>query len=118
MKLLGNLIWLLLFGLWAAVIHFVVGVVLCVTLVFIPFGRQHFKIARYVIWPFGRNVEIDFDRHPIMNLIWAVTGGALVSFLLIVIGVVLCVTLVGIPFAKKFFKLAHLSFIPFGAEVA
>ena len=117
MKLVGNLIWMLIYGLWLAIAHFALGIVLCATLIFIPFGIQHFKIARYAIWPFGRSVETEFDRHPIMNLLWVIFGGLELATVHIIVGVVLCITIIGIPFAKKCFRLASLSFLPFGALV-
>ena len=76
MRLLGNVIWTLLYGFWAAAAHFLIGIIMCATLILIPFGIQHLKIARYVIWPFGKAVYIDFDRHPIMNILWVILGGA------------------------------------------
>ena len=115
MKVVGNLIWLVIYGLWMAAIHFVLGIALCATVILIPFGLQHLKIARFAIWPFGSAVDVDFDKHAILNLIWIVFGGLLLSTLHVIVGVVLCVTIVGIPFAKKCFKLASLSFTPFGA---
>lgn len=118
MKLIGNLIWFLIYGIWMAVIHFALGIALCATVIFIPFGLQHLKIARYAIWPFGRSVETDFDKYPKLNLLWIIFGGLLLSIVHIVVGTVLCITIVGIPFGKKCFKLAGLSFIPFGAMVA
>lgn len=118
MKLIGNLIWFLIYGLWMAVFHFVLGIVLCVSIIFIPFGLQHFKIARYAIWPFGRSMATDFDRHPIMNIFWILFGGAELAAIHILVGVALCLTIIGIPFGKKCFRLCALSFIPFGANVA
>ena len=117
MKFIGNLIWFLIYGLWMAALHFVLGIALCVTVIFIPFGIQHLKIAKYAIWPFGREMQIDFDKHPIMNLIWIVFGGFVLALVHIIVGVALCITLVGIPFARKCFKLAGLSFTPFGAMI-
>ena len=117
MRFLGNVIWTLLYGFWAAAAHFLIGIIMCATLILIPFGIQHLKIARYVIWPFGKAVYIDFDRHPIMNILWVVFGGAEMALAFILVGVILCITLIGIPFAKKFFKLASLAFLPFGADV-
>ena len=118
MKFIGNIIWFFIYGFWFALAHFTFGLALCATIIFIPFGIQHIKIARYAIWPFGRNMETDFDKHPIMNLIWIVFAGLWLAILHITVGVVLCLTLIGIPFAKKCFKLAGLSFIPFGAMIA
>ena len=118
MKLIGNLIWFLIYGFWMAVVHFVVGIALCVTIIGIPFGLQFIKIARYAIWPFGRSMQTDFDRHPIMNLIWIFLGGAELALVHLLVGVALCITIIGIPFAKKCFRLCALSFLPFGATVA
>jgi uncharacterized membrane protein YccF (DUF307 family) len=118
MKVIGNIIWLLIYGLWVSLAHFVVGIALCATIIFIPFGLQNIKIARYAIWPFGRSVETDFDRHPIMNLFWVIFGGLELAIAHIVVGVILCITIIGIPFAKKCFRLAAVSFLPFGAIIA
>ena len=57
MKTLGNLLWLILGGLIVAVIYFIVGLLLCVTIIGIPFGKQFFKIASLALQPFGASVE-------------------------------------------------------------
>ena len=118
MKFIGNVLWFLIFGFWMATLHFVVGVALCATIICIPAGLQLIKIAKYAIWPFGRNAVTDFDRHPICNLIWIAFPGWILATVHLVIGLALCITIVGIPFAKKFFRLCALSFLPFGAAVA
>ena len=117
MKFIGNLIWFAIYGVWFAAFHFLLGIALCVTLVGIPFGIQNIKIARFVIWPFGRTAFTDFDRHAMSNFIWAIFGGVLLAFVHVTVGVLLCMTLIGIPFAKKCFNLALLSLTPFGATV-
>lgn len=115
MRLIGNLIWFVFYGFWMALIHFICGLVLCLTIIGIPFGLQYFKIARYALWPFGASMGTNFDRHPVMNILWILCGGAELAFMHLFVGVLLCITVIGIPFAKKCFKLAHLSLIPFGA---
>ncbi len=117
-RFIGNLIWFAIYGVWMAVIHFAVGVALCATVVGIPFGLQYIKIARYAIWPFGRIAEVDFDRYPKTNCLWVLLGGAILSLIHLVVGIVLCITIIGIPFGKKCFKLCELSFIPFGATIS
>ena len=117
MKLIGNLIWFLAFGLWTAIIYFLLGIVLCVSIIGIPFGLQFFKLARLSIWPYGSSMGIDFDSHPIMNLIWIFCGGGLLAFMYLFVGILLCITVVGIPFANVFFKISSLAFTPFGATV-
>ena len=118
MRFIGNIIWFAIYGLWMAVAHFVIGVALCLTVLFIPAGVQFIKIARYAIWPFGRRVFIDFDRRPMCNLSWALVFGWPLALVHILVGIALCITLIGIPFAKKCFSLAAISFIPFGATVS
>ena len=57
MKLIGNLLWLIFGGLELALGHAVMGLILCITIVGIPFGRQHFKIAKLALMPFGASIE-------------------------------------------------------------
>lgn len=116
MKTLGNVIWFIFGGLLSAFAHFIVGIVFCATLVLIPFGIQHFKIGMFVIWPFGKTVETNFDKHPAMNVLWIIFGG-IGYFAKFVAGILLCLTIIGIPFARQHFKLGRLGFLPFGAEV-
>ena len=113
----GNIFWFVICGWWMSLLHLVLGIVLCVTLVLIPFGVQHFKIAKYTVWPFGREVSTDFDSHPVKNLLWAVFGGWAHAGFYLDFGVLLCLTVVGIPLALKCFRLALLTLIPCGAPV-
>ena len=115
MRVIGNLIWFILIGIWVAVANFLIGLACCITIVLIPFGLQHFKIARYVIWPFGRQAVTDFERHPFLNIIWIVFNGLGAALGWYFIGALFCITLIGIPFGKKCFKIANLAFVPFGA---
>ena len=117
MRLIGNILWFLLIGLWLSVIYFALGIVLCISIIGIPFGLQFIKMARYAIWPFGRAMGVDFDRHPILNLIWIIFGGAELAFTHLMLCVVFSLTIIGIPFAKVCFRLAKLSLMPFGAAV-
>lgn len=114
---IGNIIWFVVYGAWMTVLHLALGVALCATIVLIPFGVQHFKIAKYSVWPFGHDVVLGFDDHPVMNLLWVFFGGALLALVHLIVGVVLCITLIGIPLAKKCFCLSNLCFIPCGAKV-
>ena len=117
MQRIGNLTWLAIYGLLVAASHFIIGISLCLTIVFIPSGVQFIKIARYAIWPFGRYVVTDFDRRPICNLVWIAMFGWIFSLVHVVVGVALSISLVGIPLARKCFTLARLTFLPFGALV-
>ncbi len=117
MKFIGNLIWFLCLGFWMALIYFVIGLALCITIIGIPIGKQFFKFARFAILPFRASMGTDFDRHPIANILWIVFGGAEHALMHLTIGVLLCITIIGIPFGKKFFKLAALTLMPFGSTV-
>ena len=116
--IVANIIWLLISGLAVALVHFVVGVALLCTVVFIPTGLQFIKIGRYLVCPFGQTVTCDFDRHAISNSLWLITVGWILFTLHVAVGVLLCLSLVGIPFARKCFTLAKLTLFPFGAIVS
>ncbi|MBR7095167.1 MAG: YccF domain-containing protein [Clostridia bacterium] len=117
MKTLGNIIWFLVVGLVTSISWFLLGIAWCVTLIGIPFGIQAFKFAKLAILPFGKTVSTNFGSHPIMNVLWFILGGFTMVLSFFFSGVVLCITLIGIPFAKQCFKLARLSLAPFGATV-
>ena len=119
MKILGNLLWLVLGGIISALLWAVVGLLLCVIIIGIPFGAQCFKIAGFVLWPFGRDVKP--GGFGIMgalgNVIWILVCGIELCIVHMVFGLLLCVTVIGIPFGLQHFKLAKLALIPFGAEI-
>ena len=117
MKTLGNILWFLLIGLVSAISWFLTGIIWCITIIGIPFGKQCFKIAKLVILPFGKVVKTDFGKHPIMNIIWIIFGGLGLAVGFIISGLIFCITIIGIPFGKQCFKLATLSLIPFGSTI-
>lgn len=117
MKTLGNIIWFLLIGLWEGLVYFVAGALFCATLICIPFGIACFRLGCLAFFPFGKTVETDFEARPVLNVIWLAICGAYSAVGYAVAGAILCVTIVGIPLGKQFFKLMKLSALPFGAEV-
>ena len=117
MKTLGNIIWFILIGLGSGIGWFLLGVVWCITIIGIPFGKQCFKIAKLTILPFGKTVKSDFGKHPIANIIWILFGGLEIAVGYLVAGLIFCITIIGIPFGKQCFKFATLSIAPFGATV-
>ena len=117
MKKLGNFLWCVLGGFIFAAVYFVLGLALCVTIVGIPFGKQYFKLAKLVFKPFGKTVVFGRKRR-VLNFLFFFLGGVVLAPVYFVLGVALCVTLVGIPFGKQCLKLAKLSFKPFGRTVA
>ncbi len=117
MKFIGNLIWIIFGGLVSAVAWSVLALLLCITVVGIPFGIQCFKIAQVTLSPFGKNIRTEFGEHPIANIIWMLFFGWELALGYAVVGIILCITIIGIPFGKQFFKLAQLAILPFGADI-
>ncbi len=117
MKTIGNIIWCILIGLWEALGYLFLGLFWCITIIGIPFGKQCFKLAKLVLLPFGKEVNSDFNKHPIANIIWLIFGGLELAIGFVIAGLIFCITIIGIPFGKQCFKLAKLSCIPFGATV-
>jgi len=117
MSLIGNIIWFIFGGLIAAVVWFFAGILFCLTIIGIPIGMQLFKFAKLVLWPFGNEVIINFDRHPILNILWLIFFGWETALGYIFIGLFFCLTIIGIPFGLQWFKLSRLALLPFGATI-
>lgn len=119
MKLIGNIIWLLIGGIIAAIAWFLSGLVLCITIIGIPFGLQCFKIAGFVLWPFGREISLGHFGAGglIFNIIWLIVFGWEFAVAHLIIGLFFCITIIGIPFGLQHFKLAQLGLTPFGAQI-
>jgi uncharacterized membrane protein YccF (DUF307 family) len=117
MRLIMNLLWLIFGGIFLAIAWFLIGVLLYVTIIGIPFGKQCFKMAELTFAPFGRDVRTNFDKHPVANILWAIVAGWEMALANITIGLILCITIIGIPFGLQSFKIAVLALIPFGAKI-
>lgn len=121
MKILGNIIWLIFGGLHIALEYLVASLFLMITIIGIPFGLQSLKLGLVAIWPFGTKVKWQ-DSEPgclsiVMNVIWFIVGGIWIFLTHLFYGIILCITVIGIPFGKMHFRLAKLAFSPFGKEV-
>lgn len=118
MKLLGNIIWILFGGLFIALYYFMFGLLLCLTVVGIPFGLQLMKIAGFALWPFGHEVQAGPQDSGClsvcMNILWIIFGGIEIALTHLGLGVAFCVTIIGIPFGIQHFKMALLALVPFG----
>jgi uncharacterized membrane protein YccF (DUF307 family) len=119
MSFIGNLIWLIFGGLIGAIAWAIAGLVLCITIIGIPFGLQCFKIAGFVLWPFGRDIELgNFGAGGlIMNIIWLIVFGWEFFLGHLIVAAIFCITIIGIPFGLQHVKLAKLGLIPFGAQI-
>ena len=120
LRAIGNVLWFLLAGLWLALGYAIAGLVMCITIIGIPFGVQAFKLAAFVLWPFGKTVirspeggclEVGF------NVLWLILFGWAIFVAHLVAGVVLCLTIIGIPFGVQAFKTSVLALWPFGRAV-
>ena len=120
-RTVGNVLWFVLAGIWLALGYLVSGVIQCLTIIGIPFGIQSFKLAGYALWPFGRTVVQRTDRDAglscLGNAIWFVLSGVWLAIAHLIAGVLLCLTIIGIPFGIASFKLAGLALFPFGKMV-
>jgi len=119
-KTILNIIWLLLSGLWLFLSYLLAGVLLCITVIGIPFGIAAFRIGRFALWPFGyTTVERRDAGAPscIGNVLWLVLAGWWLALGHIVTGVMLCLTVIGIPFGIANFKLIPVSLFPLGREI-
>jgi uncharacterized membrane protein YccF (DUF307 family) len=97
-----------------------VGVLLCVLIITIPFGIACFRLAAFVLWPFGRAVVRRPDAgapSTIANVIWFILAGIWMAFAHVVLGILLCLTIIGIPLGLGNFKLAAVALAPLGKEI-
>jgi len=121
MSFLGNLIWLIFGGFLVFIEYMVAGFLLCLTIVGIPFGIQAFKLASLALWPFGTTIGMKSYApgclSTIMNLIWLLIGGIWIALTHLVFGILLGITIIGIPWAKQHLKLVSLALTPFGREI-
>jgi uncharacterized membrane protein YccF (DUF307 family) len=119
-RLILNLIWFVLAGLWLALLYVFVGVLAFVLIITIPFGFACFRIAGFALWPFGRRIV----RRPgagapslIGNIVWVVFFGWELALAHLVTGILLCLTIIGIPLGLANFKLIPVSLLPLGTEI-
>ncbi len=123
MKTLLNVVWLVLCGFWMAIGYALAGLV-CFLLFFlivtIPFGIAAFRIAGYVLWPFGRTIDPRREAglgSLIGNIIWIVLFGWWLAIGHLVTGIALCVTIIGIPLGLANFKIIPISLVPLGVQI-
>ncbi len=117
MKTIANIIWIIFGGMLTALVWLFLGIILCITVVGIPFGLQCFKAAKLTLAPFGKKIVSNFNKHPIANIIWVILFGWELALGYLFAGIACCVTIIGIPVGLQSFKMMQLAFIPFGAEV-
>lgn len=118
MSCLGNLLWFVFAGFWQGLGWLLAGVLWCISIVGIPIGVQCFKFAKLSFCPFGKEVVYGGGAGSLLlNLIWLLVSGIPLAIGTAVNGLLLCITIVGIPFGLQCFKLAKLALMPFGTSV-
>ena len=118
MKFIGNVIWFVFGGFLSGLLWILNGLLWCITIIGIPIGKQCFKFAKLSFSPFGKEIKYgDSTFSFFVNVLWIIISGWEMALTNFITGLIFCVTIVGIPFGKQYFKLAKLSLMPFGATV-
>ena len=121
MNILGNIIWIVFGGLIIFLMYVISSILICLTIIGIPFGIQTLKLSMLALVPFGKDVLYKKNEpgclSTIMNIIWILIGGLWISIVHFVFGLLLAITIIGIPFALQHFKLGMLALTPFGKEI-
>ncbi len=118
MRLLGNIVWFLCAGLLSFIGWSLAGIILCLTVILIPFGLQCFKIAGFGLFPFGKSISPSSNVSSlIFNIIWILAIGWELAVVHLASAFLLCITIIGIPFALQSIKMAGISLFPFGITI-
>ena len=120
MRTVLNVIWFVFSGVWLWIAYTLAGILCCVLIITIPWGIASFRMANYAVWPFGREV-VSRPRAGVWsflgNVIWVIVAGWWLALTHIVTGLLLCITIIGIPMGIANFKLIPVSLMPLGKEI-
>lgn len=118
MSILGNIIWFIFGGLLLGLCYIFMGLLFCITIIGIPFGYQLMKIGLLAMMPFGSKVVLGEGEMGCLslglNIIWILFGGIELAIAHVILGLIFCITIIGVPFGLQHFKLAKLALLPFG----
>jgi uncharacterized membrane protein YccF (DUF307 family) len=118
MSLLGNIIWLIFGGFLAGLGYILGGLLLCLTIIGIPFGLQAIKLGTATMTPFGRTIVEDENANSVVNIIlnvvWMFVVGWGIALTHLTHALILAITIIGLPFAKQHIKLVVIALFPFG----
>jgi uncharacterized membrane protein YccF (DUF307 family) len=120
MRLILNVLWLVLCGWWMAIAYALAGLVCFALIITIPFGIAAFRIAAYVLWPFGRTTEVRRDAGVgslIGNILWILLFGWWLAIGNLTTGVAMCLTIIGIPLGLASFKIIPITLMPLGVRI-
>ena len=122
MKFFGNIIWLIFGGVVTSIEYLISSLLLMVTIIGIPFGLQTMKLALLALWPFGSKVTDNGNSGGclsiLMNILWIILGGFWICLTHLGFGLLLCITIIGIPWGRQHFKMAALALTPFGKNIS
>ncbi len=122
MSLIGNVLWLVFGGLPAVFGYVIGGIVMCVTIIGIPFGIQAFNLAGATLMPFGRHITPkprgEGTIPMLFNLLWLLMIGWPIALVHLISGLFLAITVIGAPFARQHFKLVPVALFPFTYTLA
>ena len=119
MRILGNILWIIFGGLISALGWILAGCLWCITILGIPIGLQCFKLSSISFNPFGKEIKYEGGAVSfLVNILWFLFSGLELALGNFLIGCILCLTIIGVPWGKQFFKIAKLALAPFGAVVA
>ena len=119
MRLILNVIWLVLCGWWMAILYVLAGIICAILIITIPFAIASWRIASYVMWPFGRSIQMRREAgigSLIGNIIWIILVGWELALGHLTAGILLCLTIIGIPLGLANFKLIPISLLPLGVQ--
>ena len=121
MSFMGNLVWLIFGGFLAGLGYIIAGLALCITIVGIPFGMQAIQLGISTMTPFGKEVKQDRNSGSLLSLvfdvIWLLVAGWEIALAHLTGGLILAITIVGLPFAKQHFKLIPVALFPFNYKL-
>jgi uncharacterized membrane protein YccF (DUF307 family) len=120
LRLILNVIWIVLVGWWMALLYVLAGVICFILIITIPFGIAAWRIAGFVLWPFGRHIERRPDAGVaslIGNIIWILLLGWELALAHLLSGIALCLTIIGIPLGLANFKIIPISLFPLGVRI-
>jgi uncharacterized membrane protein YccF (DUF307 family) len=120
-KTILNVIWLVLAGFWLSLGYLIAAVLMAITIIGLPFAKQALKLAGYALWPFGRTLLPSETRSKglsvVGNILWFVLVGWWLALEHLLVGILLCITIIGIPLGVACFKMAGAALVPFGKDV-
>ena len=120
LRLILNIIWVVLCGWWMAILYVLAGIICFILIITIPFGIAAFRIAGFVLWPFGRHIERRTEAGAVSligNIIWIVLIGWWLAIGHLVSGITMCLTIIGIPLGLANFKIIPISLFPLGVRI-